>query len=155
DLLGVAHDPPLRWLRHAPGRGLDTALGRRAVFQDPVPDFPREVQAGAVLLDLLDDADALLVVAEAVRQKLPEQLLTDVAERRVPNVVAHRHCLDEVLVETEAARHGSADLRPLERVRQARAVVAADRSEEDLRLVLEPAEGLAVDDAVAIERERG
>src|SRR5207253_11210865 len=26
---------------------------------------------------------------------------------------------------------------------------------EDLRLVLEPAEGLAVDDAVAIERERG
>src|SRR5205823_11639330 len=62
--------------------------------------------------------------------------LTDVAERRVPNVVAHRHRLDEVLVETEAARHGSADLRHLECVRQARAVVVADRSEEDLRLVL-------------------
>src|SRR5439155_4849102 len=100
------------------------------------------------------DADALLVMAKAVGQELPEQLLTDVAERRVPNVVAHRHRLDEVLVETEAARHGSADLRHLERVRQARAVVVADRSEEDLRLVLEPAEGLAVDDAVAIERER-
>src|SRR5437773_10744336 len=70
------------------------------------------------------------------------------------NVVAHGHRLVEVFVETEAARHRAADLRDLERVRQARAVVVADRSEEDLGLVLEAPERLAVNDAVAVDRER-
>ena len=46
------------------------------------------------------------------------------------------------------------NLRHLERVREARAVVIAGRREEDLRLVLQPAERLAVDDAIAIALER-
>ena len=46
------------------------------------------------------------------------------------------------------------DLRHLERVRQPRAVVIAGRREEHLRLVLQPAERLAVDDAVAIALKR-
>ena len=46
------------------------------------------------------------------------------------------------------------DLRHLERVRQPRAVVIAGRREEHLRLVLQPAERLAVDDAIAIALER-
>ena len=77
------------------------------------------------------------------------------AEGRVPDVVAHGHRLDEVLVQPERARHRAADLRDLEGVREARAVVVADRREEHLCLVLEPAERLAVDDAVAVDRERG
>jgi hypothetical protein len=40
-------------------------------------------------------------------------------------------------------------------VRQARAVVIAFGREEHLRLVLEPAERLAVNDAVAVALERG
>src|SRR5439155_10971381 len=155
DLVGVPHDPPFGRLGDAPRCGLDPAFGGGAVLSYAVPNFLREVQSGAVLLDLLDDADALLVMAKAVGQELPEQLLTDVAEGRMPDVVAHRHRLDEVFIETKAARHRAADLRDLERVRQAGAVVVADGREEDLRLVLEPAEGLAVDDAVPIERERG
>ena len=46
------------------------------------------------------------------------------------------------------------NLRHLERVRQPRAVVIAGRREEHLRLVLQPAERLAVDDAIAIALER-
>ena len=46
------------------------------------------------------------------------------------------------------------DLRHLERVREARPVVIAGRREEDLRLVLQAAERLAVDDAVAVALER-
>ena len=46
------------------------------------------------------------------------------------------------------------DLRDLERVRQPRAVVIAGRREEDLGLVLQPPERLAVDDAIAIALER-
>src|SRR5438552_213234 len=155
DLVGVADDPTFGRLGDSPGGGLDPALRRRAVLLDAVANFRRQVQTGAVLLDLLEDAHALLVVAEAVGQELPEQLLADVPERRVPDVVAHGHRLDEILVETQAASHRPANLRDLERVRQARAVVVADRRKEDLGLVLQPAERLAVDDAIAVERERG
>src|SRR5207245_7466583 len=90
DLVGVADDPPFRCLRDSPGGGLDPAFGRRAVLLDAVANFLREVEAGADLLDLLHDADALLVVAEAIRQELPEQLFADVAERRVPDILAPR-----------------------------------------------------------------
>ena len=120
----------------------------------PVADLFGEVEARTIFLDLLDDAHALLVVPEAVGQELAEELLADVTERCVPDVVAHRHRLDEVFIQTEAARHRAADLRDLERMRETRAVVVADRGQEDLRLVLEAPERLAVNDAVAVDRER-
>src|SRR5438477_434228 len=94
DLVRVPHDPPLGRLGNAPRCGLDPAFCGRAVLSYPVANFLREVQPGAILLDLLDDADALLVVAEAVGQELPEQLLADVAEGGMADVVAHRHRLD-------------------------------------------------------------
>ena len=49
-------------------------------------------------------------------------------------------------------RGGAGDLRHLQRVGQPRGPVVALRREEALRLVLHPAEGLAVQDAVAVAR---
>ena len=95
-------------------------------------------------------------MSEALGPEEPaEQLLPDVPERGMPDVVAHGHGLDEIFIQAERTCHRAADLRDLERVRQTRAVVVADRREEDLGLVLQPAERLAVDDAIAVERERG
>ena len=54
----------------------------------------------------------------------------------------------------QRARDGARDLRDLERVRQPRAVVVAGRQHEHLRLVLEPAERLAVHDPVAVALKR-
>ena len=76
------------------------------------------------------------------------------AERRVPEVVAERDRLGQLLVQPQHLRDRARDLRDLERVRQARAVVIAGRREEHLRLVLQPAERLAVDDAIAIALKR-
>ena len=80
--------------------------------------------------------------------------LAGMAERRVPEVVAERDGFGELLVQAQHLGDRARDLRHLERVREPRAVVIAGRREEDLRLVLEPPEGLAVDDAIAIALER-
>src|SRR5439155_15272511 len=134
---------------------LDPTLGGRTVLGDPVANLVRQVEARTILLDLLDDPDALVVMSEALGREEPaEQLLPDVPERGMPDVVAHGHGLDEIFIQAERTCHRAADLRDLERVRQTRAVVVADGREEHLRLVLEPAERLAMHYPVAIEGER-
>ena len=110
---------------------------------DAVAHFPREIQAAAVVLEHVHDAQALLVVVEPARHELVEHALAGVAERRVPEVVAERDRLGQLLVQVQHFRDGARDLRDLERVRQPRAVVIAGRREEHLRLVLQPAERLA------------
>ena len=80
--------------------------------------------------------------------------LAGVAERRVAEVVAERDRLGQLFVQPQHLGDRPRDLRDLERVRQPRAVVVAGRREEHLRLVLQPAERLAVDDAVAIALKR-
>ena len=122
-----------------------------------VADLLGEVQARAVALEVLDDAQRVLVVAElpaeALFQAAVEHLLADVPERRVAEVVAEADRLGEVLVQAQRPCDGARDAGHLERVRQARAVVVAPRRDEDLRLVRQPAEGLAVDDPVAVALE--
>jgi hypothetical protein len=93
--------------------------------------------------------------AEARAPRAIEHLLADVPERRVPEIMAEPDRLREVLVEPQRTRHGARDLRRLERVREPRAVVIPLRRDEHLRLVLEPAEGLAVNDPVAVALEGG
>ena len=92
--------------------------------------------------------------AEALLQALGERLFTDVTEGRVAEVVAEPDGLGEVFVEREGAGDGACDPADLERVGHARAEVIAFGCDEDLRLVLEATEGLAVDDAVAVALER-
>src|SRR6266545_1831934 len=154
DLVGVADDPALGRLRFTPGRRLEPALGRSAVFEDAVARLLREPETLPVVFELLGDPYALLVVSESLREEAREDLLPDVTERRVPDVVPERHRLDEVLVEPQRAGDRAADLIHLEDVRQARAVVIADGRKEDLCLVLRAPERFAVDDAIAVDRER-
>jgi hypothetical protein len=84
-----------------------------------------------------------------------EAELAGMAERGVAEVVAEGDGLGQVLVEPQADRHGPGDLRHLEHMGQAGAVMVAGRGEEDLGLVLEPPEGLGMDDPVPVALKGG
>ena len=131
---------------------------RPGVAGDPVAHVLAQVQARAVELEHVDDAQRVLVVAEpaaeALAQAVVEHVLADVAERRVAEVVAQPDGLGEVLVEPQRARDRARDLGDLERVGQPRAVVVALGRDEDLRLVLQAPEGLGVHDPVAVALQR-
>ena len=120
---------------------------------DAVTHFPCQVQAFAIVLEHVDNAQALLVVIEAARHQLAQDTLTGMAERRVAKIVAERDRLGELLVQVQHLGDRSRDLRNFQRVRQAGAVVIAGRRKEHLRLVLEAAKRLGVDDAVAVALE--
>ena len=124
------------------------------MMRDAVAHFPREVQPLAIVLEHVDDAQALLIVIEPAGNELVEHALARMSERRVAEVVAERDRFGELLVQLQHLRDRPRDLRDLERVRQPRAVVIAGRREEYLRLVLEPAERLRVHDAIAIALKR-
>ena len=89
-------------------------------------------------------------MAEAVRQALGEGVLSGVAEGGVADIVAEGGGLRQVFVQVEGAGDGAGDLGDLQRVGEPGDVVIAGGGDEDLGLVLEAAECLAVDDAVAI-----
>ncbi len=136
-----------------------TMLGRRAdrqavlalrVPRDAVAHLPREIQPLPAVLEHVDDAQALLVVAEAARHELVDDALAGMTERRMAEVVTERDRFGQFLVQAQDLRDAARDLRHLERVRQPRAVVIAGRREEDLRLVLQPPKRLRVNDAIAV-----
>src|SRR5215212_9735421 len=100
----------------------------------------------------------MLVVAETAPPALAhagvEHLLTGVAERRGPEVVAERDRLGEVLVQSQRPRHPACYAARLQRVREPGAVVVALGRYEHLRLVLQAPERLRVHDPVAVALER-
>ena len=131
--------------------------GRRplpGMVADAVAHLPGEVETPAVVLQHLHHPGALLVVLEAAGAQSREHLVDDplpgMAERGVPQVVPQGDGLGQVLVEPERPRDRAGDAGHLQRVRQPGAVVVALRGDEDLGLVLEPPERLAVHDAVAV-----
>ena len=127
-------------------------LLRTGVGEDPVSNLFRQVQR-------LGDTQRLLVVTEALAETLLQRrvecLLSGMAERRMPHVVAEPDRLDEVFVESQCTRDDARDRGRLERVRHPRAVVVAGRIDEDLRLALQAPKGLRMQDPVAIALERG
>ena len=70
-------------------------------------------------------------------------------------VVREADGFGQCLVDREGPRNCAADLRDLQRVRDARAVEIALVVHEDLCLVEQAAEGVRVDDAIAIALELG
>ena len=122
-----------------------------AVVDDAVAHLPREVQR----LELLDHPQALERVAPRPVLVAAQRLLAHVAERRVAHVVAQADRLGEVLVEAQRSGDRAGDAGDLERVGEPHAVVVALGREEDLRLVLQPAERLGVHHAVAVALELG
>ena len=148
DAVDQLDDPPLQGRR----------LARAGVVEDAVAHLLGQVEAAAVALQHLDHPQRVLVVLEAAAAALAqgrvERLLAGVAEGRVAEVVAEPDRLGQVLVEAERAGDGASDPAGLQRVGEAGAVVVALGRDEDLGLVLEPPEGLGVDDAVAVALER-
>ena len=174
ELVGPPHGLALEVAAGREVQALGVHVGKREVappgrvLEDALARVVREVEAGVLvaLLEDVDDAHGLVVVLEradlrrdlrldrdrglAARENAVQHLLARMPERRVAEVVAERAGLGEVLVQGERPGHRPRDLRDLERVREARPVVVALERNEDLRLVLEPAERARVDDAVAV-----
>ena len=154
DEVGDARDLALERRRPLAGIGADrgAALALR-VLGDAVAHLPGQVQPTPVVLEHVDHPQALLVVVEPARHQVAQHALAGVAKRSVSQVVPERDRLGQLLVQVQDLGDGPRDLRHLERVRQARPIVIAGRREEHLRLVLQAAEGLAVDHAVAVALE--
>ena len=87
--IGNAHDLSLERLR---------ALRRRHAYRraalsfgmmsDAVPHLPREVQPLPIVLEHVDDTQALLVVVESARDEIIQHPLAGVTEWRVAEVMA-------------------------------------------------------------------
>ena len=134
----------------------DAPLGRcrlagTRVADDAAPHLACEVQ----VFEQVYQTQALLIMAETERTDLIERALACMAEGRVAEIVAERDRLGQILVQAERPCDRPRDLRHLERVRQAGAVVVALGRNENLRFVGQAAERLAVQDAVAVALKAG
>ena len=118
--------------------------------ENTLSDFVRKVKPVPVSFYTLHDVKALLVVSEATGQKLVQLVFTDMPKRCVPKVVPKPYRFGEVFVEIERARNGTRNLADFKSVGKAGNIVVAQWRDEDLRLMLEPAERLAVEDAVSV-----
>ena len=140
----------------AHGDGLWRVVRRAvSVVQDAHARLVAEVQAAAVALKNVHNAQALLVVLEAAGVYLRQRALSGVAEWGMPQIVPQRYRLGQIFVQRERPRDGARKAADLQRVGQARAVVVALRLEKDLRLVLEAAERFGVGDTVDIPLKAG
>ena len=149
-LLGaIAEDRLGNWLRILPAE-------QRTVMLDQ--SFERlegqveAVEARIFPFELGHHAQRLGVVIEAA---LPghrgiERALAGMAEGRVAEIVGERQRLGQILIDMKRAGDGAGDLRHFEAVGQPRAVMVAFVIDEDLRLVIQAAEGGRVQDAVAV-----
>ena len=131
----------------------------RFVLDDALAQFPGEIQAGefgVALLQFGDEAQGLLVVVESaeVLHQAAEGGFAGMSEGRMSHIVNEADCLHQVFICAQRAGDGTSDLRHLERVSQARAIIVAFVVDENLGLVFEAAEGGRVQDAVAVALER-
>src|SRR5262249_8191892 len=79
-----------------------------------------------------------------------QRVLAGVTERCMTEIVCERDRLSEVFVQRQDTCQRTGDLRHLQRVREACAIVVPLMLHKDLRLMLQPAEGRRMDDAVAV-----
>jgi hypothetical protein len=128
------------------------------VLDDAFADLKRKIEPRKIqiaLLELLDDAQRVQIVVEAIAvfaHAFVEFLFAGVAEGRMPDVVDERQRLDKLRVQAERRGHRAADLRNLESVRQAVAEMIRETCGENLGLGFEPAERARMNDAVAVPR---
>ncbi|MPL73151.1 Iron-sulfur cluster insertion protein ErpA [bioreactor metagenome] len=121
-----------------------------------LPGQVEPVEGGIVPLELGHDPQRLRIVVEAaiLLHQHRKRILAGVAEGRMAEVMGQRHRLGQIGVQPERAGDRARHLRHLDGVRHPGAVIIALVLDEDLGLVLEPAEGRGMDDPVAVALER-
>jgi hypothetical protein len=124
---------------------------RTGVREDPVANLLGQVEGFRNPQRLLVVAEA---PAEALLQSRGEGVLTSVPEGRMARVVPETDRLDEIFVQLERSGDTASNRRRLQRVGHARSVVIACGIDEDLRLPLQPAKRLGMQDAIAVALER-
>jgi hypothetical protein len=80
------------------------------VVDDAVPDFPGEVEASAISLEVVDDPEALFTVPERTVEIGTEGLFPEMSEWCVSEVMSKGDRLGEVLVEAEGTSDRPGDL---------------------------------------------
>ena len=131
------------------------------MLDDAFADLEGEIQAREIdiaLLKALDDAQGVQIVVEAHAMAPHHRVQRDfagVSEGRMPDVMHQRESLDQIGIQVETRRDGARDLRNLDRMGQPGAEVVGDTMSENLSLILKPAKGAGVNDAVAVALERG
>src|SRR5436309_9254005 len=127
-------------------------------MKNPVPHRLRQVEAAALALEHVNDAQRMLVVEkpapEPLSERFIESLFSSVSEWRMTKIVSQSDRLGQILVQTQCARDGARDAASLDRVSQPRAVVVTLRRNEHLGLVLEAPEALRMDDSITIALKR-
>src|SRR5262249_39609055 len=137
-----------------------TRIAHRAMLQNPFPALERQVESaklGVALFELVDYAQRLQVVLEpAIRaHAFVERLLAGMPERSMTEIVCEADSLRQRLVELQSQRRGARDLRYFDRVCDSRAVQVPLVIYEHLGLVDQAAEGVRVNDSVAVALKLG
>ena len=140
NVVRAAHHAALR--RAGPGAG--------GVGNDAVAHLPGQVEAPAVFFQEIHHPQALAVVGKATGAQTVQRALPRVAKGGMAQVVAQGDGLGQILVQPQGAGDGAGDLRDLQRVGQPGAVMVPLGRKKDLGLLLQAAERLAVDNAVAV-----
>ena len=120
------------------------------VAQNPAADLRRQVQAAAVVFETVHHPEALLIMAEALRQKIVQGSLPDMPVGGMAKIMPQGDGLRQILVEPERPGDGSGHLSHLQGMGQPRPVMIPLGGEKNLGLELQPAKGLAVNNPIPV-----
>src|SRR5258708_24590855 len=126
------------------------------MFRDAFPDLKSQIQswkARIAMLERFDDTQCMQIVIEAVAEAphlAIQFFFAGVGEGRMAHVMAQRQGFGKILIQFERRRYRSRHLRNLDGVGQAVAKMVGNARWKNLRLIFQSAEGVGVNDAIAI-----
>ena len=133
---------------------------RPVMLGDTLQSLPGQVQSvefGVSRLQRRDYSDGLPIMVKTAigRHHVIERFFASVTERRVAQIMRQRQRFREILVQRQRPGDRARDLRDLQAVRQAGSIVIALVIDENLGLVLQPAECAGVNDPVPVALVNG